>query len=89
MARALADGRGPTEGTTSSIEEALELFRAASNPYELAHALIDVAEAWILEGRDSGPLVREAESIAKRLRCAPLETRAAVVLTASAVDETR
>jgi tetratricopeptide (TPR) repeat protein len=79
LAAADADGAGATSAV-AAVQAAVESLRAVGNPYQLAHALIDLAEVLARAGDDGvESALAEATTIAERLGCPPLAARAASV----------
>lgn len=72
----LADSRGET-GAGDLYATALDLLRADSTPYHLAHGLLDQADHLRRSGDGrADELVAEARALGERLGCAPVMVRA-------------
>ncbi len=63
-------------GADDLLERAIAGLREAGNPYQLAHALADVAEVRARQGGDTAALLEEADELAANLDCPPLRERA-------------
>jgi class 3 adenylate cyclase/tetratricopeptide (TPR) repeat protein len=82
--RRLLDGLRASDvhdpGADAVLETATEKLRELGNPYQLAHALADVAEVRARRGDDAADLLEEVDDIARRLECPPLAERARAIL---------
>jgi|GEM_PF-182128 len=79
-----ADAGGSTPEALASLAEAVDVVRASSYPYELAHALCDWADVLVRHGDEGAPAtvssaLDEARRIGESLGCRPLLARVAAV----------
>jgi class 3 adenylate cyclase/tetratricopeptide (TPR) repeat protein len=77
----VADAEPPGSGTAvPAVADAVTSLHECGNPYQLAHALIDLAEVLARAGENGvDAALEEAGTIAERLGCPPLLARAATV----------
>ncbi|HVC15584.1 MAG TPA: adenylate/guanylate cyclase domain-containing protein [Acidimicrobiales bacterium] len=77
----LACGEGSVnQDGLAAVEAAVEALRDVGNPYQLAHALVDLADVRARAGGDGvDAALAEASTIAERLGCPPLAVRASAV----------
>ena len=67
--RRLAEARWVTDpaGRVAGIEDAVTDLRAVGSPYHLALALLDLADAQLLAGKDPSDVIAEAATIGETL----------------------
>ena len=76
--RRLAEARWVTDpaGRVSGIEDAGTELRVVGSPYHLALALLDLADAQLLAGKDPSDVIAEAATIGETLRSPQVVERA-------------
>jgi len=81
LARARLSAAGGGPDADAAFAAAIAGQRGHSNPYHLAHGLLDHAEHLLRSGDDeaAGAAISEARIIAERLRCQPLLDRAETI----------
>ena len=78
----------PTSDSLAAVAAAVDAVRVVGHPYQLAHAVIDLAEVIVRAGGiGADDALEEARSIAERLGCRPLLERIALVQSSRALTD--